>query len=101
MDKICGTAGAEPARGTGWSWSVESDGDHVLTVTPPTWRPDLTDPNDLAEEVMHDAFAAAMSSLGIGNDTVVVAYDDTGGLTAGRLAVMLRMLGHDAAGLPP
>lgn len=42
-------------------------------------------------------FAASMRSLGIGNDTVVVAYDDTGGLTAGRLAVMLRMLGCDAA----
>ncbi|GLU48131.1 phenylalanine--tRNA ligase subunit beta [Nocardiopsis ansamitocini] len=30
---------------------VEADGD-TLTVTPPTWRPDLTDPNDLAEEVI-------------------------------------------------
>ncbi|MFI0487150.1 phenylalanine--tRNA ligase subunit beta [Actinomadura sp. 9N215] len=28
------------------------DGDDVLTVTPPSWRPDLTDPNDLAEEVV-------------------------------------------------
>jgi phenylalanyl-tRNA synthetase beta chain len=27
-------------------------GDNVLTVTPPTWRPDLRDPNDLAEEVI-------------------------------------------------
>jgi len=44
-----------------------------------------------------EAFAAAMEALGIGDDTVVVAYDDTGGLTAGRLVVMLRMLGHDAA----
>ena len=44
-----------------------------------------------------EGFAAAMGSLGIGNDTVVVAYDDTGGLTAGRLAVMLRMVGCDAA----
>ena len=26
--------------------------DTVLTVTPPSWRPDLTDPNDLAEEVI-------------------------------------------------
>lgn len=43
------------------------------------------------------AFAAAMSELGIGDDTVVVAYDDTGGLTAGRLVVMLRMLGRAAA----
>jgi thiosulfate/3-mercaptopyruvate sulfurtransferase len=42
------------------------------------------------------AFAAAMGSLGITNDSLVVAYDDTGGLTAGRLAVMLRMLGCNA-----
>ncbi|MEQ1700401.1 MAG: sulfurtransferase [Ilumatobacteraceae bacterium] len=42
-------------------------------------------------------FAASMSELGIGDHTTVVAYDDTGGLTAGRLVVMLRMLGHDAA----
>ena len=44
-----------------------------------------------------EAFAADMGALGIGDDTVVVAYDDTGGLTASRLVVMLRMLGHQAA----
>ncbi|MEQ1874202.1 MAG: sulfurtransferase [Ilumatobacteraceae bacterium] len=44
-----------------------------------------------------ETFAAAMSALGIGDDTVVVAYDDTGGVTAGRLVVMLRMLGRSAA----
>jgi thiosulfate/3-mercaptopyruvate sulfurtransferase len=38
-----------------------------------------------------------MGSLGIANDTLVIAYDDTGGLTAGRLVVMLRILGCDAA----
>jgi len=27
-------------------------GDDPLVVTPPSWRPDLTDPNDLAEEVI-------------------------------------------------
>lgn len=43
------------------------------------------------------AFAAAMGALGIGDDTVVVAYDDTGGATAGRLVVMLRTLGRSAA----
>lgn len=42
-------------------------------------------------------FAGAMSALGIGDGSTVVAYDDTGGVTAGRLVVMLRMLGHDAA----
>ena len=41
-------------------------------------------------------FATEMGSLGIANSTLVVAYDDTGGLTAGRLAVMLRMIGCDA-----
>ncbi|MGX5656976.1 phenylalanine--tRNA ligase subunit beta [Geodermatophilus nigrescens] len=31
--------------------AVEADGDR-LTVTPPSWRPDLTDPADLVEEVV-------------------------------------------------
>ncbi|MFW5419387.1 phenylalanine--tRNA ligase subunit beta [Nocardiopsis sp. CNT-189] len=31
--------------------AVRADGG-ALEVTPPTWRPDLTDPNDLAEEVI-------------------------------------------------
>ena len=44
-----------------------------------------------------DAFAAAMGALGIGDDSTVIAYDDTGGMTAGRLVVMLRMLGREAA----
>ncbi|MCU1359380.1 MAG: putative thiosulfate sulfurtransferase [Ilumatobacteraceae bacterium] len=42
-------------------------------------------------------FARSMSALGIGDGSTVIAYDDTGGVTAGRLVVMLRMLGHDAA----
>jgi thiosulfate/3-mercaptopyruvate sulfurtransferase len=44
-----------------------------------------------------EAFAATLGALGIGADAVVVAYDDTGGMTAGRLVVMLRMIGRDAA----
>jgi len=44
-----------------------------------------------------DDFAAAMGRLGIGDATPVVAYDDTAGMTAGRLVVMLRLLGHPAA----
>jgi thiosulfate/3-mercaptopyruvate sulfurtransferase len=43
------------------------------------------------------AFALAMGAFGIGDDTTVIAYDDTGGMTAGRLVVMLRMLGREAA----
>ena len=30
----------------------QDPGGELLTVTPPSWRPDLTDPNDLAEEVI-------------------------------------------------
>jgi len=40
-------------------------------------------------------FAAAMSRLGIGNDTFVVGYDAEGGHHAARLWVALRRYGHD------
>lgn len=41
-------------------------------------------------------FAATLGALGIDNQTQVVAYDDGGGVIAGRLWWMLRWLGHDA-----
>ncbi|TWD73208.1 phenylalanyl-tRNA synthetase beta subunit [Kribbella amoyensis] len=41
-------AGAEPAP-LAVGASVAAD---LITVTPPTWRPDLRDPNDFAEEVI-------------------------------------------------
>ena len=50
-------AGVDYPEGTTEKWLgaigcvFEADGD-VLTVTPPSWRPDLTDPNDLAEEII-------------------------------------------------
>jgi thiosulfate/3-mercaptopyruvate sulfurtransferase len=44
-----------------------------------------------------EAFAAAMAALGIGDDDTVVAYDDAGGVIAGRLVWMLRVTGHEAA----
>jgi len=44
-----------------------------------------------------EAFAAALSRLGIHDDATVVAYDDEGGVIAARLAWMLRALGRDAA----
>ena len=42
-------------------------------------------------------FAEGMGALGIGDEDVVVAYDDAGGVVAARLAWMLRATGHDAA----
>jgi thiosulfate/3-mercaptopyruvate sulfurtransferase len=44
-----------------------------------------------------EAFAAAMGALGIGDDDLVVAYDDEGGVIAARLVWMLRVTGHPAA----
>ncbi len=43
------------------------------------------------------AFAAGLGSMGVDASTPVVAYDDAGGLVAGRLVWMLRILGHEAA----
>ncbi len=43
-----------------------------------------------------EAFAAALSRLGIGNDSKVIAYDDANGSFAARLWWMLRWVGHDA-----
>lgn len=42
-------------------------------------------------------FADAMGAAGIGDEAVVVAYDDAGGASAGRLVWLLRMLGVNAA----
>lgn len=44
-----------------------------------------------------EAFASAMAGLGIGDDDVVIAYDDAGGVMAARLVWMLRATGHEAA----
>jgi len=43
-----------------------------------------------------DVFARAMSGLGIADDSVVIAYDDAGGVIAARLVWMLRSIGTDA-----
>ena len=42
-------------------------------------------------------FADALARLGIGQAHTVVAYDDVGGMVAGRLVWMLRILGQPAA----
>ncbi|MDO5534707.1 MAG: sulfurtransferase [Propionibacteriaceae bacterium] len=57
-------------------------------ATPDTGRHPLPEPTEFAEQ---------MSALGIGDDSVVIAYDDGTGAWAGRLVWLLRMLGVDAA----
>lgn len=44
-----------------------------------------------------EAFAAALADVGIGDGIPVVAYDDAGGMIAGRLWWMLRSLGEPVA----
>lgn len=75
--------------------AVFVDVDHDLAASPSDASHDVT--NGRHPFPSPDDFATAMSRLGIGDDTWVVAYDDTGGMTAGRLVVMLRMLGRRAS----
>src|SRR5688572_9150527 len=60
---------------------------------------DLSDPNGYGAPGRHPlptpaAFRARMEELGIGSDSIVVAYDDVGGAVAARLWWMLDNLGH-------
>lgn len=67
---------------------VDLDAALSSTPTPEGGRHPLPDP---------DRFASDMGALGIGDATRVVAYDDSGGVTAGRLWWMLDALGRKAA----
>ena len=44
-----------------------------------------------------EVFAEGMARSGLGVDTIVIAYDDGGGVIAARLVWMLRATGHEAA----
>ncbi|MEV6601292.1 sulfurtransferase [Actinoplanes sp. NPDC051346] len=44
-----------------------------------------------------EVFAEGMAVAGIGDEDIVVGYDDAGGVVAARLVWMLRATGHDAA----
>ena len=88
LDGRDGQAAFEQSHLPGAVW-VDLDGGLAAHGLPAgEGRHPLPDPAD---------FAAAMGALGIGDDSVVVAYDDTGGMTAGRLVAMLRMIGRQAA----
>ncbi|HKI19231.1 MAG TPA: rhodanese-like domain-containing protein, partial [Isosphaeraceae bacterium] len=61
------------------------------------WTTDITDPDDPvpAQVAPPDRFALAMASRGIGDQTHVVAVDQTGGQFATRLWWALCYYGHD------
>jgi thiosulfate/3-mercaptopyruvate sulfurtransferase len=62
------------------------------------WTRDIVDPLDpVPGQIANPAsFAEKMGALGIGDDTLVVAYDDYNHIFAGRLAWALQYYGHDA-----
>lgn len=71
---------------------------HVPGAVFVDWTRDIVDPDDRvpAQIARPGAFAARMGELGIGDATLVVAYDDYDHIFAGRLAWALRFYGHDA-----
>jgi thiosulfate/3-mercaptopyruvate sulfurtransferase len=78
------------------------DGGHVPGAVFVDLEAALTRHADPAEAGRHPLaepaeFAAAIGALGIGDEDIVVAYDDAGGVIAARLVWMLRVTGHEAA----
>ena len=55
-------------------------------------------PRDAGRHPLPDAdtFAARATGWGVGPETAVVVYDDSGGMSAARLWWLLRWIGHDA-----
>ena len=67
---------------------IDLDAELAAPASPEAGRHPLPDP---------EKFASAMVDAGVSDDSIVVAYDDAGGFSAGRLVWMLRAIGHDAA----
>lgn len=71
---------------------------HVPGAVFVDWTRDIIDANDPVpvQVAQGPEFAAKMGELGIGDDSLVLAYDDYHHAFAGRLAWALRYYGHDA-----
>ncbi len=86
-----------------WSLSDPTAGEaaydeaHVPGAVYLSWLRDLSDSDDPVEgQLARPArFAAAMERAGIGDDTLVVAYDDNVIFLAARLCWALQVYGHD------
>lgn len=61
------------------------------------WTTDIVEPGSPSYDIANpQRYAGMMSQLGIGDDTLVVAYDDAQGMFAARMWWTLRYYGHDA-----
>ena len=59
------------------------------------WTSDIVEPDSPTYDVANpERYARLMSNLGIGNDTMVIAYDDANGMFAARLWWTLNYYGH-------
>lgn len=74
------------------------DESHIPGAVFVDWTRDIVDEADPVpvQVAAPGPFAAKMAELGIGDATLVVAYDDYDHIFAGRLAWALRYYGHDA-----
>ncbi len=77
---------------------ADYDAAHVPGALFVDWTGDIVDPDDPVpmQVAGPGPFAAKMGELGIGDGTLVIAYDDYDHIFAGRLAWALRYYGHDA-----
>ncbi|MGH7440795.1 MAG: sulfurtransferase, partial [Polyangiaceae bacterium] len=80
---------------------AEYDAAHIPGAVFVDWTRDIVDVDDPVpvQVAPPERFAALMSALGIGEKTLVVAYDDYEHAFAGRFAWALRYHGHDAVRL--
>jgi thiosulfate/3-mercaptopyruvate sulfurtransferase len=74
------------------------DASHIPGAAFVDWTRDIVDPDDpVSSQIARPGpFAAKMGELGIGDATLVVAYDDYDHIFAGRLAWALRYYGHES-----
>ena len=74
------------------------DDGHIPGAAFVDWTRDIVDADDPipSQVAAPGPFAAKMTELGVGDGTMVVAYDDYDHIFAGRLAWALRYYGHDA-----
>lgn len=95
--RLLDTRGRVPSPGEApASLRPDFDAGHIPGASFVTWNVDFIDVDDPVSNQLArpERFAAAASELGIGDDTIVVAYDDYHSIFAARLWWAFRAMGH-------
>lgn len=78
-----------------FSHRADYDDAHISGAVFINWMTDIVEPHSPSNDVASpERYAELMGQLGIGDDTLVVAYDDAQGMFAGRFWWTLRYYGH-------